>query len=284
MIRLMIGIFGLSLLAACATAPQIPPAARADLAPTGKVRVGLNYGNVLFATRNPATGEPSGIAVDLARELGRRLGVPVELTGYNSGGQLTAGLKRGGWDFTILAYEQARETDITFAGAFAEIDSTYLVPAGSKLRTVADVDREGVRIAVSAGGGNDLFLSRTLKRAQLVRVPGGSDNTFKAFVTDRLDAYAGLRPRLVADADALPGSRVLEERYTVIHYSVGTPKGREAGARYLRDFIEDAKASGFVARAIEKNGVRGVTVAPQVPVQNQSVVSSPWLTADRGPE
>ena len=261
MFRTTTTIMSLVFLASCAMTPQITPAVRADLAPTGKLRVGINYGNPLFATRDPKTGEGLGIAVDLAREFGRRLGVPVELVGYNSGGQLTAGLKAGGWDVAFLAFEQGRTNEISFSAPFAEADATYLVPAGSPLRTAADVDQKGVRIAVSAKGGNDLFLTRTLKNATLVRAPSPAA-TFKLFVADKLEAYANLKPSLLASADKLPGSRVVEGRYTVIGYSAGVPRGRDAGAKYLSEFIEDAKASGLVARSIEKSGVRGLTVAP----------------------
>lgn len=260
MIRFAMGLVCAVFLSSCATTLEVTPAVRSDLAPMGKLRVGINYGNPLFATREGATGEPSGIAIDLARELGRRTGIPVELVGYESAGALTAGLKAGGWDLAFLAYEQAREGEVSFAAAFAETDSTYLVPAGSKLRIAEDVDREGIRVAVSARGANDLFLTRTLKRAQLVRVPGGIAATFKVFVADKLDAFAGLKPELVQRSADLPGSRVLDGRYTVIQYSAGVPKGRNAGAEYLRQFVEDAKASGLVAQMIDKSGVRGLTV------------------------
>jgi len=269
MFKTTLTLMSLVFLASCATTPQITPAVRADLAPTGKLRAGINYGNSLFAVRDPKTGEGSGIAVDLAREFGRRLGVPVELVGYNSGGQLTAGLKAGGWDVAFLAFEQGRTNEISFSAPFAEADATYLVPAGSPLRTAADVDQKGVRIAVSAKGGNDLFLTRTLKNATLVRAPSPAA-TFKLFVADKLEAYANLKPSLLASADKLPGSRVVEGRYTVIGYSAGVPRGRDAGAKYLGEFIEDAKASGLVARSIEKYGVRGLTVAP--PAQGGSRV------------
>ena len=261
MFRTTITIMSLVLLASCATTPQIAPAVRADLAPTGKLRAGINYGNPLFAVRDPKTGEGSGIAVDLAREFGRRLGIPVELVGYNSGGQLTAGLKAGGWDVAFLAFEQGRTNEISFSAPFAETDATYLVPAGSSLRTATDVDQKGVRIAVSAKGGNDLFLTRTLKNATLVRAPS-PEATFKLFVADKLEAYANLKPSLMAVADKLPGSRLVEGRYTVIGYAAGVPKGRDAGAQYLGEFIEDAKASGLVAKSIEKHGIRGLSVAP----------------------
>src|SRR5262245_22390827 len=256
----IIVLAGVFLLASCASVPSVSPQARSELAPTGKLRVAINFGNPQFAKRE-AGGEGSGITIDLARELGRRLGTPVEILGFDSGGQLTEGLKKGGWDVAFMAYEPAREAEVNFAGAFAEIDSTYLVPPGSPLRNASEVDREGVRVAVSAGGGNDLFLSRTLKRAQLVRAKG-SAAARKMFVDDKLEAYAGLKPALIEYSADLPGSRVLDGRYTVIPYSAGTAKGRDAGNRYLRDFVEDAKASGFIARSMEKNGIRGVSVAP----------------------
>jgi len=263
MMRATLAAIGFAFLASCATAPQVAPAARAELAPTGKMRVGINYGNPLFAKRDPTTGEGSGIAIDLAREFGRRVGVPVELVGYNSGGQVTAGLRAGGWDIAFIAFEQGRTGEISFSAPFAEIESTYLVHEGSRLRTVTDVDQKGVRVVVSAKGGNDLFLTRTLKNATLVRVPT-PEGAFKLFVTDKLDAYAGLKPTLLANAGKIPGLRVVEGRYTVIGYAAGVPKGREAGAKVLSEFIEDAKASGLVAKSIAKSGVRGVTVAPLV--------------------
>ncbi len=263
MIRFSVAVIGMVLLASCATVPQLTPAARSELAPTGKLRVGINYSNAVFASRDPATGEPRGVAVDLARDLGRRSGIPLELVGYDSGGQMAAAMKTGAWDVAFMAFDQSRVGEISFTAAFAEVESSYLVPAGSPLRIVADVDREGVRIAVSAKGGNDLFLSRTLKHATLVRIPG-STAAFKMFVAEKLEAYAGLKPQILADAEKLPGSRVLDGRYTVVGYSVGTPRGREAGASYLAEFVEDAKLSGLIARTIEKNGVRGVSVAPTV--------------------
>ena len=260
--RISAALAGLVLLASCANVPPISPQARSELAPTGKIRVAINFGNRNFA-RKDAAGEPSGVAVELARELERRSGIPVELVAYESAGRLTGAAKSGAWDVAFLAYAQAREKEIAFPTAFAELDATYLVPAGSALRNAEEVDREGVRIAVSANGGNDLFLTRALKHAKLVRVPStSSTNALKVFVADKLDAYAGLKPTLIADAAKLPGYRVLDGRYTVIRYSIGIVQGRDAGARYLRDFIEDAKASGLLARLIEKNGVPGVSPAP----------------------
>jgi len=256
---------GLLLLASCATTtPQTTAAALADLAPTGKVRVGINYGNPVFTSKTPSTGEGSGIAVDLARELGRQLGVPVELVRYNSGGQLTAGLAAGGWDVAVLAFEQERTNVIQYSAPFAESDATYLVHGGSPLRTAADVDQKGVRIAVSAKGGNDLFLTRTLKNATLIRA-SSPEAAFKLFVAKDVEAYANLKPGLLDSADQLPGTRIVEGRYTVIGYAAGVPKGHDAGAKYLSEFIESAKASGLVAKWIEKSGNRGLAVAPKAP-------------------
>jgi polar amino acid transport system substrate-binding protein len=245
---------------------QSPAAVRSDLAPTGTLRVGLNYSNFLLTGRDPVSGNPRGVAVDLAQELGRRLGVPAEFVGYDSPGKMGDAGKVGAWDIAFFAAEPARAADIAFTAAYLEIEATYLVPAGSPLRSIAEVDREGVRISVSNRSAYELFLSRTLQRAQLMRVDG-VDASFEQFVAKKLEALAGLRPRLVMDAEKLPGSRVLEGRFTAIQQAIGTPKGRDAGAQYLREFVEDVKASGLVARVIERNGVRGVSVAPKAPSQ-----------------
>src|SRR5262252_7734500 len=244
---------------------EISPAARSDLAPTGKLRVGINYGNFLLVTKDPASGEPRGIAVDLARELGRRAGVPVEFVPYDAAGKLAEGVRAGSWDVGFLAAEPERANEITFSAAYLEIEATYLVPAGSPIRSIADVDRDGVRIAVAVKSAYDLYLSRTLRRAELVRAQG-IDASYKLFVDAKLEVLSGLKPRLITDAETLPGSRVLDGRFTAIQQSIGTPKGRDGAAKYLREFVEDVKASGFVAQAIAKHGVRGVSVAPSTPI------------------
>lgn len=246
--------------------PRIPAAARSELAPAGTLRAGINQGNFLVVTRDPASGELRGIAVDLARELGRRAGLPVEFVTYASAGKMAEAVKSGAWDIAFLGAEPERSNEISFTPAYMEIDATYLVPAGSPIRAVAEVDRDGVRIAVAAKSAYDLFLSRTVKLARLIHAEG-IDASFKLFVADRLEALAGLKPRLVADAQSLPGSRILEGRFTAIQQAIGIPGGRDAGAAYLRDFIEDVKASGFVAQALEKHGVRGVLVAPSAPAR-----------------
>jgi len=243
---------------------NISPAVQSDLAPGGKLRVGINFGNNLLTARDPVSRVPSGIALDLAGELGRRLNVPVEIVSYESAGELADSARTGAWEVGFLGAEPQRANEISFSAAYLEIEASYLVPPGSPLQTIAEVDREGVRVAVPAKAAYDLYLTRTLKHARLVRA-AGADAAFKIFVSDKMEALAGLKPRLVVDHDNLPGSRIIEGRFTAVQQAVGTPKGakgREAGAQYLREFVEDIKAAGLVERAIENNRVRGVSVAP----------------------
>jgi polar amino acid transport system substrate-binding protein len=240
----------------------ITPAVRADLAPSGTLRAGMNYGNFILATKDPASGESRGVAIDLTRELGRRLSVPVELIPYESVAAMVDAAKAGAWDIAFLGIDPAREGEISFTAAYLEIEATYLVPAGSPVRAVADVDREGVRVAAPARANYELFLGRHLTRARLVRAPS-ADAAFDLLVTGRADVLAGLRQVLIGLAERLPGSRVLDGRFMAVRQAVGVPRGRDAGLGYLRGVVEDVKASGLVARAIERTGARGIAVAPR---------------------
>lgn len=262
----IIALVSLILLASCATAPQVSPAARSELAPAGKLRAGINFQNVLLAGKDAASGEAHGVAVDMARELGRRLDVPVEIVAYETPGTMAAAVKTGAWDVAFFAVDPARAGEITFTAPYLEIEATYLVPPGSPLRTIEDVDREGVRIAVAAKSAYDLYLSRSLQHARLMRAPTIAA-AFELFVADKLEALADLKPRLVTTAEKLPGSRILDGRFSATQQAVGTPKGRDAGAKYLREFVEDVKTTGLVAQTIEKYGVRGLSVAPKAAVQ-----------------
>ena len=244
---------------------MISPSVRSDLAPTGNLRVGINYGNPVLATRDSTSGELRGVAVDLARELGRRVDVPVKLVGYEAAGKMFEAVKAGAWDVAFLAVDPGRAAEINFTAPYIEIEGTYLVPPGFALVAIADVDREGVRIGVSAKSAYDLFLSRTLQHAELVRAPT-PDAAFELLVAGKVDVVAGVRQHLVANAAKLPGSRVLDGRFMAIQQALGIPRGRDEGAAYLREFIEDMKVSGLVAQAIEKAGIRGVSVAPGAPV------------------
>jgi polar amino acid transport system substrate-binding protein len=232
-----------------------------ELAPSGTLRVGLNYGNFLLVLKDAPDGSPRGIAPDLARELGKRLGTPVAFVKFQQAGQLADAVRDDKCDVGFLGAEPQRANEIAFTKAYLEIPVTFLVPAGSKIRSLAEVDREGVRIAVSARSAYDLYLSRTLKHAKLERVEG-IDASYDLFTKQKLDVLAGLKPRLVSDAEKLPGSRVLEGQVTGVQQAAGTQKTRSAGAKYLSDFIEDVKRSGLVAKTIEKHGVKGVNVAP----------------------
>ena len=231
-----------------------------ELAPTGRLRLGINLSNFLLTKTDPATGEYGGIAVDLGRELAGKLGVALELVPYPNPGALADAASSNAWDVGFLAAEPQRAKEIDFTAAYVEIEATYLVPAGSVLKSIAAVDRAGIRIAVPTRTAYELYLTRSLKHATLVHEKG-ADNAFKRFIEDRLDALAGLRPRLVIDRETQPGSRILEGGFTAVQQAAGTPIGRSAGADYLREFMEEAKKTGLVAKAIEAHAVRGLTVA-----------------------
>ena len=241
---------------------EISPAVRSELASTGKLRVGVNHQNFLLVAPGSSSTDPRGVAPDLGRELGRRLGVPVEFVSFDAAGKLADGVRTGAWDVAFLGAEPQRAAEIAFTAAYLEIPATYLVPAGSPIRSIADVDREGVRIAVAEKSAFDLWLQRNIAHARLVHAQG-LDASFDLFVKDKLEALSGLRPKLLLDVQKVPGARVLDGQFMAVQQAIGTPKAREEGAKYLRAFVEDVKASGLVAEAIARNGVQGVSVAPR---------------------
>ena len=241
---------------------DLTPAVRSSLAPRGALRTAINYGNFILATRDPATGESRGVAIDLARELAGRLGVPLEIIAYDSVAVMVDAAPTNTWDVAFLGSDPEREKLIDFTAAYLEIEATYLVPAGSPLRAVADVDRPGVRVAAPSKANYELFLRRHLKQASLLS-PSGGDAAFQLLVSGQADALAGLKQALIGLTEKLPGSRMLDGRFMAVQQSIGVPKGRAAGLAYLRGLVEEAKASGLVARAIEKTGARGVSVAPK---------------------
>jgi polar amino acid transport system substrate-binding protein len=249
-----------------AMATEITQAVRSEIAPSGKLRVGLNHGNFLLVTPGSSANDPRGVAPDVARELGRRVGVPIEFIKFETAGKLGDGVKTGAWDVAFLGAEPQRAAEIAFTAAYLEIPSTYLVPAGSPIRSVAEVDREGVRIAVVEQSAYGLYLARTIKHAKLITTQG-LDSSFDVFVSQKLEALAGLKPRLLTDVQKLPGARILDGQFTAVQQAIGTPKSREASARFLRAFVEEVKASGLVAEAISRNGAQGVSVAPPAPAR-----------------
>ncbi|HJU18684.1 MAG TPA: ABC transporter substrate-binding protein [Stellaceae bacterium] len=233
-----------------------------ELAPTGTLRAAINMGNFLLVTGRSPSGDPAGVAPDMAREIAERLGVPIAYVPYARPGELADAADSGVWDIGLIGAEPQRAEKIAFTPAYVEIEATYLVPAGSSLRSIAEVDRPGVRIAVTARSAYDLWLERNIKEARLVRAEGG-DAAFRQFVDDKLDAYAGLRPGLISLAEKLPGARILDGKFTAVQQAIGTSRRNAAAAAFLRDFVAEAKTSGLIARLIDKHGVTGrLSVAP----------------------
>jgi len=234
-----------------------------DLAPTGKLRAAINLGNSVLAQKDAASGEPKGVTVDLARELGKRAGVPVELITFEAAGKVFEAIKAGGVDIAFIAIEPVRAAEIEFTAPYVLIEGTYMVPVDSPLKAIADVDRAGVRIAVGLNSAYDLYLTRTIKNATIVRAStGGGRAMIDLFLADKLEAAAGVKQPLVAYAKTNPNVRVMDGRFMVIQQAMGVPKGRETAARYVRGFVEDMKASGFVADALKRSNQPDAAVAP----------------------
>lgn len=238
----------------------ISPAVRAELAPTGTLRVGLNLGNFLLVNAARVNGEPAGIAPDIGREIARRLGVPVAFVTHPGAGELAASVSKGVWDVGLLGADPLRAGEIVFTPAYLEIEACYFVLADSPIRNMEDVDKPGVRIALSDRSAYDMYLRRTLKHATVHRAEG-IEASYQLFLREKLDVLAGLKPRLVQDQDKHPGSRILDGRFTSVQQAIGTPIARTAAAAWLYEFGEEIKG-GMVAQLIAKHGVRGVTVAP----------------------
>ena len=248
------------LLAACAAAPSGPAAPVAELAPTGKLRAAINFGNSILAVKDAASGEARGVSVDLALELGRRLGVPVELITFNAAGKVVEAVKAAQVDIAFVAIDPVRGADMLQTPPYVIIEGAYLVRNESPIRTNADVDRSGNRIAIGNGSVYDLYLTREVKAATLQRAPT-SPAVVDFFMAQNLEVAAGVKQQLQADAKRLPGLRLLNGRFMVIEQAMGLPKGREAGARYLTTFVEEMKASGFVEAALVRHGIEGAAVA-----------------------
>lgn len=235
--------------------------APAELAPGGTLRVGINLGNPVIAQRDPAGGDPKGVGAALGRELAKRAGVPVKFATYETAGLMADAVKEGEWDVAFLAVDPARASDIAFSAPYVLIEGAYMVREESPLRSNAQVDLEGIRIAVGLKTAYDLYLTREIKRATLVRA-ASSKAAIQQFLAEKLDVVAGVRQPLQAAAKANSGLRVFDESFMVIRQASGVPKARVEAARYLCDFIEEAKASGFVARALKESGQADVAVAP----------------------
>lgn len=239
---------------------EIDPAIVSELAPTGKLRAGINTGNFLLVTGRTVEGDPTGVSPDVAAEIARRLGVPLELVSYPDPGVLAAAAEKNEWDIGNIGAEPQRARTIAFTAAYCEIQSTFLVPGGSPIQSIDEVDRPGHRIATMGSAAYSLWLENNLRNAELVRTKT-IDESFDAFVEQGLNALAGLRPRLLSDVERLPGARILDGQFSAVQQAVGTPRRNEAGAAWLAAVVENMKASGFIAKLIEKHEVKGLSVA-----------------------
>jgi polar amino acid transport system substrate-binding protein len=232
-----------------------------ELAPTGILRAGINLSNFLLVTGRSALGDPEGVAPDMAKAVADRLGVPVRYAPFAKPGPLADAVDDNVWDIGLIGAEPQRAEKIAFTAAYTEIEATYLVPAGSQITSVDQVDRPGIRISVGARSAYDLWLERNIKHATVLRVEGGSAALTK-FRDEGLEALAGLRPALLTEVKTLPGARILDGQFTAVQQAIGTQRRNASGAAFLRDFVEEAKASGLVARLIERHKVQGLSVAP----------------------
>lgn len=249
------------LLVSCASIPQDMSTVRSDLAPEGILHAAINFGNPILATKNPSTGKPQGVSVDLARELARRLDVPIELVTYESAGRVVADADSGKWDIGFVALDPRRAEVVSFTAAYVVIEGACLVENDSPISRNEEVDSKGVRVVVGAGSAYDLFLTRNLTQATIVRSPT-SPTVVDMFVEQNYEVAAGVKQQLEADAMRLPGLRLLDGRFMEIKQAMVTHPGRDVGANYLREFVEEMKASGFVARALERHDIDGAAVAP----------------------
>jgi len=250
------------LLTGCAGVMGLAPAAvRNELIADGKLRAAINFGNPILATRG-SDGQPRGVSVDLAREAARRLDVPVELVTFDSAGAVVEAVKARQVALAFVAIDPVRAADMDYTPPYVIIEGAYLVREGSPLRRNEDVDRAGNRVAVGRGSAYDLFLTRQLKAATLVRVPTSPEVTDR-FLAQNLEVAAGVKQQLQADARRVGGVRLLPGRFMVIEQAMGVPKGRTAAQAWLKDFIEEMKASGFVNDALQRHEIQGAAVAPR---------------------
>jgi polar amino acid transport system substrate-binding protein len=258
---LMTGILALLMMGCAGISTAPTPEARQALAPTGKLRVALQLANPLNIVRDSASGEMTGVGFELGKQLARRIGVPVEPVLYPSVGALLDSGKSGAWDVAFVGFSPARAQEWDFSALHLEVEFGYLVPGGSSISTMADVDRPGIRVAVQEKSGPDIFFSRTLKNVVMVRA-SSNPGALEALKSGKADVMGSIKPVLFEMSKQLPGSRVLDDRPGIDPHAMAIPKGRDLGVAYARQFIEDAKSEGLIKAAVERAGLRGVGVAP----------------------
>lgn len=240
----------------------LPAAVVSAFTPSGALRASINLGNPILAGKDPASGEPAGVSVDLAREFARRLGVAIEFVVFEKAAASVEAVRTEQADIGFFAIDPLRSEGMQFTAPYVLIEGSYLVPAQSPLQQNEDVDRAGTHIAVGAGSAYDLFLTREIKQAEIVRVQGAKD-VMESLNAGQVEVAAGIRQVLEAEAAATAGLRLLPGRFMVIQQAMGTPasRGADAGAA-LSAFVEEMKASGFVADALKRHRVQGASVAP----------------------
>lgn len=239
-----------------------PDSLRQAFAPTGRLRAAINLGNPILAGRDAATGEPAGVSIDLARAFAARLGVPAELVVFDTAAKSVEAVTQEQADIGFFAVDPLRGAGIAFTAPYVLIEGAYLVRDGSHRRDNAEVDQPGCRVVVGQGSAYDLHLSRALQHATILRAPS-SPAVVDTFITEQADVAAGVKQQLEADAKRLGGLRLLPGRFMVIEQAMGLPKGRGAeAAGALGDFVEEMKASGFVAGALAGHRIEGAGVAP----------------------
>ena len=233
-----------------------------ELKTAGIIRAGINLSNFLLVSGRNEDGKPFGVAPDMARAVAQGLDCDIELICFPGPGVLADAASKAGWDIGLIAAEPARAELISFSPAYVEIEATYMVRDPLKAYSVDEIDKSGIRIGVAERSAYDLFLTRTLKSAELVRAKG-LDASYELFVNEKLDALAGLRPKLMEENEKMAGSTILPGQFTAVQQSIGCGKNREEGLAFLVTFVEETKTSGFVADLIEKHGVVGrLSVAP----------------------
>ena len=246
----------------CATPAAVSPDLVKAFAPTGKLRASINLGNPILANRNAVTGEVFGVSLDLARALAQELGVAAELVVFDAAAKSVDAVKAGQADIGFFAVDPLRSDGVRFSAPYVQIEGAYLVRNASALTDNAQVDRAGIRVMVGKGSAYDLYLSRELKAATILRAPT-SPAVVDSFMAENADVAAGVKQQLQSDAARIPGLRLLPGRFMVIEQAMGVQANRgEAAQTLLRAFVERAKASGFVAASLQTHGIKGAVVAP----------------------
>jgi polar amino acid transport system substrate-binding protein len=238
-----------------------------DIINAGKLRVGVGIGAAPIALKDTASGNLRGPAVDLGRALAAQIGIEIVFVEYPRPGAVMEGVHRNAWDVAFLAFDPSRAEVVDYTPAYISSDFTYMVPAGSTLRSAADTDRAGIRIVTPRNDGSDLKLTRELKQAQLIRAESQSA-ALEFLRSGGAEARAAPRPTLLADVPKLPGSRVLDDGFGPMSFAAMVPKGSPDWLAYVSDFIEQAKLSGVVKRSIVAAGLQGVEVAPSATPHN----------------